>query len=142
MSWCGSLRLFLFRILWAPYIWMSVSFPSLGKFSLFLFSSLGAPIMGMLVHLMLSHRSLMSSSFFKLLFLFLFLWVSSTALSCRSLILSPDSSSLLLSYPFIFCWGGPLQLVFRSSLFIGNYYVCSCKFVMFMGRGDFRIFLC
>ena len=93
--------------LFASWTQLTVSFPMLGNFSAiitsnifsgpFTFSSLsGTPIMRMLVHLMLSQRSLRLSSFLFILFsLFCSMAVISTILSYRSLI---HSSASLFCY--------------------------------------------
>ena len=77
----------LFATLWASWIWTSVSFPRLGKFPAIISSNnfsapfslsspFGTPIMQMLVHLMVSHKSLKLSSLFSFFFFFaLIRWV-------------------------------------------------------------------
>src|SRR5574341_1295665 len=73
----------LFGILWVSWTWVIISFPSLGKFStiisssifswsFFLSSSSGTPMIRMLLHLTLSQRSLRLSSFLLILFSSLF----------------------------------------------------------------------
>lgn len=119
MSSCGYLWVHLFESLWASWIWMSFSFPKLGKFSVIIssnrFSSLfslslhsGALTMQMLFCLIWSYRSLRLSSLFKILGVFFccFIWVSSTALYFSSLILSSASSSVLLK---------PLECMFHCT---------------------------
>ena len=87
---------------------LTISFPILGKFStivssnifsvpFFFSSSSGTPIIRMLVHLILSQRSLrLSSSLFILFSVFCSVVVISTILSSRSLIHSSASVILLL----------------------------------------------
>ena len=97
----------LFGTLWVSWTWVIVSFPTLGKFStiisssifswsFFLSSSSGTPMVQMLGHLTLSQRSLRLSSFLLIRFSF-FLSDSfiSTILSSTSLILSYASIILL-----------------------------------------------
>ena len=100
-----------FIIYWTlctSWIWMSISFPILGKFStiissnifadpFFFSSSSGTPIIQMLVRLMLSQRSLRLSSIPFIVFsLFCSAVIISTILSSRSLIRSSASVILLL----------------------------------------------
>ena len=98
----------LFWALWVSWTWVIISFPTLGKFStlitssifsssFFLSSSSGTPMIQMLGHLTFSQRSLRLSSFLLIHFSF-FLSVSftSTILSSTSLILSSASVILLL----------------------------------------------
>ena len=92
----------------AFWTWLTVSFLMLGRFSailssnifsslFYLFSSSGTPIMKILVHLMLSQRSLNLSSFLLILFsIFCFMAMISTILSSRSLVHSSASVFLLL----------------------------------------------
>ena len=78
------------------WIWVTVSFPMLRKFSTILFLNIfsgpkpsGTPIMQTLVHLMLSQRSLKLSSFHYLFFfLYSILWQWFPWLSSSSLIRS------------------------------------------------------
>ena len=66
------LGFYLYGTLWATWTWLIISFSMLGKFSAiisskifsypFFFSSSGTPIIRMLVHLILSQRSLRLSS--------------------------------------------------------------------------------
>ena len=98
----------LYGTLCASWTWLTLSFPILGKFStiissnifsvpFFLSSSSGTPIIQMLVHLMLSQRSLRLSSILFILFsLFCSVVVISTILFSRSLIRSCASVILLL----------------------------------------------
>ena len=97
----------LYRTLCASWTWLTISFPMLGKFSTiissnifsdpFFFFSYGTPKIRMLVHLMLSQRSLRLSSILFILFsLFCSAVVISTILSSRSLIHSSASVILLL----------------------------------------------
>ena len=69
----------LFGTLWFYWTWVAISFPILGKFSViisssiflwpfFLSSSSGTPMIQMLGHLTLSHRSLRLSSFLLIVF--------------------------------------------------------------------------
>ena len=69
----------LFGTLWVSWTWLIISFPSLGKFStiipssisswsFFLSSSYGTPMIRMLGLLILSHKSLRLSSFLLILF--------------------------------------------------------------------------
>ena len=103
------LGVFLLRfILYASWTWVNISYLMLGKFSTlissnnfsgpFSFSSSSeTPLMQMLLHLMLSLRSLRLSSFLFLLFsLFCSPEVISTILSSRSLIYSSASVILQL----------------------------------------------
>ena len=66
----------LFGTLWVSWIWVTISFPILGKFStiisFFLSCSSGTPMIRMLGHLTLSQRSLRLSSFLLILFSSLF----------------------------------------------------------------------
>lgn len=106
-------RFTLFRILWASWSWMSVFFFTFSKFSAITSSKFyalssapfpfGTPIIWTLLCLILSDRSLNLSPLFKILFSFCCsVWVSSTALSSKSLILSSASTSLLLDPSNIF----------------------------------------
>ena len=72
----------LYGTLCASWTWVTVSYPMLGKFStiissnifsFFFSSSSGTPIIRMLVHLMLSQRSLRLSSVLFILFFFILL---------------------------------------------------------------------
>ena len=104
------LGLILYGTLCTSWIWVTVSFPKLGKFSAIISSnifsglfSLPSPpetsIMQMLVHLMLSQWSLRLSSFLFILFsLFYYVTVISTTLSSNSLIHSSASVIFLLSF--------------------------------------------
>ena len=75
-----QLGFILFGTLWVSWTWVAISFPILGKFSTIISSSIfsypfflshsGTPMIQMLGHLTLSQRSLMLSSFFKILFFF------------------------------------------------------------------------
>ena len=98
----------LYGTLWGSWTWLTISFPILWKFSIIISSSIfsvtfffssssGTPIIRMLVHLMLSQRSLkLSWILFILLSLFCSVVVISTILSPRSLIRSSASVILLL----------------------------------------------
>ena len=98
----------LYGTLCASWTWLTILFPILGKFStiissnifsvLFFFSfSSGTPIIRMLVHLMLSQRSLRLSSVLFILFCFFCsAVVISSILSSWSLIRSSASVILLL----------------------------------------------
>ena len=97
----------LYGTLCASWTWLAISFSMLGKFSTiisskifsypFFFSSFGIPIIQMLVHLILSQRSLRLSSVLLILFtLFCSSEVISTILSSNSLIHSSASDILLL----------------------------------------------
>ena len=97
----------LYETLCTSWTWVTISFPMLGKFSTiissnifsdsFFFSSCSrAPIIQMLVHLMLSQRSLRLSS---ILFILFSLFCSSAVIS---IILS--SSSLTVFLPQLFCY--------------------------------------
>ena len=109
---------FLYGILCISWIWMSVSFPRLGKFSaiiqinyLFLsVSSSGIPIMQMLVCFILFHKFLICLHSFAFFFSF---WcadcVSSTAFCSNSLILSSAS--------FFYCWA-PLLYFISVTVFL------------------------
>ena len=97
----------LFGILWVSWTWVIISFPSLGKFStiisssifswsFFLSSSSGTPMIRMLGGLTLSQRSLRLSSFLLIRFSFILSdSFISTILSSNSLILSSASVILL-----------------------------------------------
>ena len=90
------------------WIWLTISSPMLRKFSIIIISNIysgpfslsspsGIPIMHMLLHLMLSQRSLRLSSFLSILFsIFCSVAVISTILSSRSLIYSSVLIILLL----------------------------------------------
>ena len=69
----------------SSWTWLTISFPTLGKFSTLMYSSVlfatfslsspsGSPIMWMLVCFMLSHRFLKLSSFLLILFSFQLQW--------------------------------------------------------------------
>ena len=98
----------VYGTLWVSWTWMALSFPMLGKFLTiisniysypFFFSSSGISITQMLVHLMLSQRSLRLSSFLFILFsLFFYASVISTILSSISLI-HFSTSVILLPVP-------------------------------------------
>ena len=88
----------LYGTLWTVWIWAAISFPILGNSSTVIFSSIFTwpfllssssriPMIRMLLHLMLSHRSLsLSSLLFTLFFSFLYsVLVISTILSSSSL---------------------------------------------------------
>ena len=106
------LRFILYGTLCASWTWLTISFSMLGKFSTiisskffsypFFFSSSGTPIiqmLEMLVHLILSQKSLRLSSILFILFtLFCSSEVISIILSSRSLIGS-SASDILLSIP-------------------------------------------
>ena len=96
------LRFTLYGTLCASWTWLTISFSMLGKFLTiiasknfsypFLFSSSGTPIIQVLVHFILSQRSLrLSSALFILFTLFCSSEVISTILSSSSLISSLDS---------------------------------------------------
>ena len=120
------LRFILYGSLCASWTWLTVFFPILGKFStiissnifwdpFFSSSSSGTLIIHMLVHLMLSQRSLRLSSILFIFFsLFCSVVVIPTILSSRSLI-RPSASGILLLIPsreFFF------HLLCCSSLFV------------------------
>ena len=98
----------VYGTLCTSWTWLTISFSMLGKFStiicsknfsypFFFSSSSGTPIIQMLVHLILSQRSLRLSSVLFLLFtLFCSSEVISTSLSSSSLIHSFASDILLL----------------------------------------------
>ena len=109
------LEIFLLRFVWygalcASWTCLTISFSSLGKIStlvpsklspycFFLSSSSGTPMVGILIHLILSQISLRVSSVLFLLFtLFCSLTVISSILPSSLLILSSASDSLLLTY--------------------------------------------
>ena len=123
----------LFGTHWAPWAWVVISFPILGKFStiisssifswsFFLSSSSRTPMIQMLGHLTLSQRSLRLSSFL-LIRLSFFLSVSfiSTILSSTSLILSSASIILLLV---------PSRVFFKSHLLHFSSYIDSFLFLL------------
>ena len=101
------------------YVFKYVLFPFLAL------SSSETPIMQMLLHLMLSKRSLkLSSFFFKFLFLFFYsAWVISPILSSSSQSHSSVSSNLLLipSHGF-----SPPVIVFFSSLGSSSHFLPHC----------------
>ena len=98
------LEFILPETLCVSWTWLIISFPELGKFSAIISSNTfsgpfslsspsGTPIMQMLVHLMLSQRSLRLSSSFKILFsTFCSAAVIPTILSSRSFICSSASA--------------------------------------------------
>ena len=97
----------LYGTLCASWTWLPISFPMIWKFLTiissnifsdpFYFPSSGIPVIWMLVHLMLSRKSLrLSSILFFLFSLYCFVTVISTILSSRSLIHSSASVILLL----------------------------------------------
>jgi len=105
---CGFI---LYRTLCASWIWLTISFSLLGKFStiisskffsypFFFSSSSGTPIIRMLVHLILSQKSLRLSSVLFILFtLFCCSDIISNFLSSSSLIHS-SASDILQLIPF------------------------------------------
>ena len=82
-------------LVWASWTWVTASFPMLGMFSAIissdifsgsfsLYSPSGTPIMWILVHLILSQRSLsLSSLLFILIFSFPWQWFSPFCLPCH-----------------------------------------------------------
>ena len=119
----------LYGTLCTSWTWLTISFPILGNFSTiissnilsipFFFSSSYTPIIRMLVHLMLSQRSLRLSSVLFILFsLFYSAVVMPTILSSRSFFHS-SASVILLLIPsrefliYLLCW---------SSLFVCSYF--------------------
>ena len=113
----------LFRTLCASWTWVSVSFPGLWKFLFitsstvssvpFSLSSSATPITQILVHLLLSQRSLRLSSFF--LYFFSVLWQNiSTSLS----------SSWLIRFSALF-----IRLLIPYSIFILVILLLNCFFV-------------
>ena len=101
----------LYGTLCTSWTWLTISFTMLGKFSTiisskissypFFFSSSGTPIIQILVHLILSQRSLRLSSVLFILFtLFCSSEIISTILSSSSLIRSSASDILLICYWF------------------------------------------
>ena len=126
MSWHASPSIYPVWTLCASWTSLTISFHILGKFSSIIFSNIfsvpfffssssGNHIIQMLVHLMLSQRSLrLSSNLFSLFSLFFSAVVISTILSSRSLIRSSASVILLLilSREFLF------HLLCCSSLFV------------------------
>ena len=121
---------------WVYAAWDSLRFPDLGGYfvsdirevfdydlfkyflgSFSLSSPSGTPIMRMLVHLMLSQRSLRLFSFLFILFsLFCSMAVISTVLPSRSLIHSSASVILLFCYSLLVHFS--FQLLYCSSLFV------------------------
>ena len=109
----------LLGTLCASWTWLTISFSMLGKFSAIISSNIfsgpfsfssGTHIIWMLVHLMLSQRSLRLSSFLYILFsVFCFAALISTILSSGHL-------SILLSQ--LFCYW--FLLVYHSSLFFSS----------------------
>ena len=123
----------LYRTLCTSWAWLTISFPTLGKFStiisskffsypfFFSFSS-GTHIIQMLVHLILSQRSLRLSLVLFIIFtLFCSSEVISTSLSSSSLIRSSASDILLLI----------LSRVFLISVIV--LFVSVCLFLIFLG---------
>ena len=119
----------LYGALCTSWTWLTISFSMMGKFSTiisskifsypFFFSySSGTPVIQMLVHLILSQRSLrLSSVLFILFILFCSSEVISTILSSSSLIHSSASDILLLI---------PSRVVFNFS----NCVVCLCMLIL------------
>ena len=98
VSWCGSLWIYLFGVPWASWIFIFMSFIKLEKFSAIISSNIlstpfylsplaGNPTVGVFVHLIVSHRSLILCSLFFNLFSFY---------SSNSIIYIVLSSSLLI----------------------------------------------
>lgn len=125
-----------YLIFCAFWIWMSVSFPKFGNFQplflwisfLLLFFSLsslsGTSQLCKQVHLMLSHTSFQVSLLSFILFYFYSsYWMNSTALFLKSLILSSDWSSLLLSPSVKY-----LVIVFFSSVIPAWTFQCFLSF--------------
>ena len=126
----------LYGILCASWIWLIISFFMLGKFStiissqifscpFFLSYSSGTPLIQMLVHLILSHRSLKLSSVLFILFTLFTLFCSSevisTVLSSSSLIRFSSSDLRLLISSRVF---------FFFFLNFSNCVVCLCMFIL------------
>ena len=121
------LEFIMYGTLCASWTWLTISFSMLGKFStiisskifsycLFFSSSSGTPIIQMLVHLILSQRSLrLSLVLFSLFTLFCFSEAISTILSSNSLICSSALDILLLI----------LSQVFLISVIVLSLYVYS-----------------
>jgi len=124
----------LYGILYAPWTWLTISFPNLGKFStiiaskifsypFFFSSSTGTPIIWLLMHLILSQRSLKLSSlrltedslhsfYFTLLFRSYF-----------------HHSIIQLTFPF-FCLRYSTSDSFKSIFNFSNCAVCLCMFIL------------
>ena len=122
----GLFWFILFGTFFASCTWIFVSFFRFHKFSVIIYSntfhnpSLSSPsetpIMGMLVHLMLSQRSLKLFSFFKVCFSFYCTdWVISIIPSSRSLM---HSSLSLSCYSFFLVCVFFLKTSFYSSSFL------------------------
>ena len=140
----------LYGILYASWTWLIISFSMLGKFStiisskIFLYpfffsSSSGTPITRMLVHLILSQRSLRLSSVLLILFtLFCSSEVISTILSSSSLIHS-SASDILLLIPSRVCLISVIVLFVPVCLFFNSsrsLLIDSCIFLHFV----FKVF--
>ena len=123
----------LYGTLCASWTWLNISFPMLSKFStiisskffwcsFFSSSSSGTPIIQILVHLILSQRSL---RLFSVLFILFTLFCSSEVifiiLSSSSLICSPASEILLLIPSRVFFYINILSFSFVQK-FIQHYY--------------------
>ena len=109
----------LLGTLCASWTWLTISFPMSGKFSAIissnifsgpfsLISTFGTPIMPVLVHLMLSQRSLSCLHFFSFFFLHSVLWQRLTSFC------PPGHLSVLLPQLFHY-W---FLLVYYSSQFV------------------------
>ena len=141
------LEIFLLRFVWygalcASWTCLTISFSSLGKIStlvpsklspycFFLSSSSGTPMVGILMHLILSQISLRVSSVLFLLFtLFCSLTVISSILPSSLLILSSASDSLLLNYFRVFLISVVMLFVSVSLFFNSSrdFFINSCTF--------------
>ena len=150
--WVFCLGFILFGTLWVSWTWVIISFPILGKFStiisssifswsFFLSSSSGTPMIQMLGHLTLTHRSLRLCWFLLIRFSF-FLSDSfiSTTLSSPSLILSSASifyylfpqECFLISFIALFVIYWLIFISYRSLLNL------SCIFSILVSR----LFIC
>ena len=128
------------------WIWVTVSFPMLRKFSTILFLNIfsgpkpsGTPIMQTLVHLMLSQRSLKLSSFHYLFFFSLFYSVAVISMTFFQLTYL-FFCLVFFCYWFYFfhlsyCIHRLLFFIFSSSLLkICNFSLCIHSFPEFLGH--------
>ena len=122
------LGLILYVTLCIPWTWVSFSFPKLGKFSSIISSNifsgafslllLGPAIMQMLLHLMLSQRSLwLSSCLFNFsLYSILQQWFLPLCLPAHLFVLQPHLFYLflLVYFSLVTVWFTSVHLIFKS----------------------------